>query len=178
MKKPLQSEEEQFVLLPARGSIFSWGVTDVKNVLRDANKAKSKNWSLNSMLTLHEAKCVYTREWFDLFIDKGITKDVIEELNKPISHIRYHHFLIYSAKGIPRWQHIANGKEVYDPQLAVAYVISHLLAAGAFIGLKRCNLKDCQKYFVGKSNKKWCSDKCGSHYRVKKMRKKNNKDQV
>lgn len=178
MKKPLQAEKEQFFLLPANGPIFSWGFADVKNVLRNANKAKTNKWEFNSRLTAHEAECVYTREWFDLFIDKGLTKDVIEELNKPISHVRYHHLLIYSAKGLPYWRRIANGKEVYDPQLSVAYVISHLLAAGAFIGLKRCKRKECQKYFVGKSNKKWCSDKCGSYYRVNKMRKKNKKDEI
>lgn len=178
MKKPLQAKNEQFFFLPAKGSIFSWGFADVKNVLRNANKAKTNHWNLDSRLTSHEEECVYTSEWFDLFIDKGLTKDVIEELNKPISHIRYHHLLTYSAKGPPRWQHIANGKEIYDPQLAVAYVISHLLAAGAFAGLKRCKLKECQKYFVGKPNKKWCSDKCGSHFRVKKMRKRNDKDQI
>lgn len=178
MKKPLQSGKEQFFFLPAKGSIFSWGLADVKNVLRNANKAKANNWNLDSRLTSHEAECVYTREWFDLFIDKGVTKDIIEELNKPISHIRFHHLLIHSAKGPPSWRYVANGREVYDPQLAVAYVISHLLGAGAFIGLKRCKLKECQNYFVGKPNKKWCSDKCGSFYRVNKKRKRDNKNQV
>lgn len=49
----------------------------------------------------------------------------------------------------------------------------NLLACGAFVGLKRCGSKECQKYFIGKSNKRWCSSACGSRFRVKKMRKKN-----
>lgn len=172
MEKPLQTEKEQF-LLSSKGRLIGWGLADVKNLLKNANKAKTENLKLGSEVTIHEAECVFTREWFDLFIDKGITKEIINKLNSRISHVLYHHILMPSSKGFSYWRRVANADQIDDPELSIAYAMAHLLACGAFVGLKRCRSKECQKYFIGKSNKKWCTSTCGSRSRVKKMRKKN-----
>lgn len=177
MKKPLQAEKEQF-LISSKGRLIGWGQSDVKNLLKNANKAKSENLSLESEITIHEAECIFAREWFDLLIDKGITKELVTKLNSRIAHVRYHHVLMHSQNELPYWRHVANADQISDPELSTAYVIAHLLANGAFKGLKRCGLKDCKKYFIGKSNKRWCSASCGSHFRVKKMRRKNKKDEI
>lgn len=169
LKKPLQAEKDQFLLL-RKGQLIGWGQSDVKNLLKMANKAKAENLSLDSEITYKEAECVFTREWFDLFIDEGITKEIIAKLNSRIGHVRFHHVLVHSPKGLPNWRRIANGDEILDTELGIAYCIAHLLASGEFVGLKRCGFKECQKYFIGKTNKKWCSSSCGTHFRVKKMR--------
>lgn len=171
MKKPLQTEKEQF-LISSRGRLIGWGVADVKNLLKNANKAKVENLQLGPETTLHQAECVFARDWFDLFIDKGSSKDVIDKLNSRIAHVRYHHILMCSPKGLPYWRYVANADQIDDPELAIAYSMSHLLGFGAFEGLKRCCLKDCQKYFIGRSNTKWCSISCGSLHRVRQKRKK------
>lgn len=174
MKKPLQMEKEQF-LLSSKGRLIAWGNADVKNLLKNANKAKTENLKLGPEVTLPEAECIFTREWFDLFIDKGLSKEVIEKLNSRIAHVRYHHILMHSSKGLPYWRRVANADQIHDPELAIAYSMAHLLASGAFEGLKRCGLKDCQKYFIGRPNTKWCSKTCGSFYRVRQKRKKDKK---
>lgn len=172
MKKPLQTDTDQY-LLTSKGRLISWGLADANNLLIKANKAKAENLNLDSELTINEAECALTREWFDLFIDKGITDDVKNKLNSRIAHVRFHHVLMRSKKGTLSWRYVANADEIDDPELGIAYCVAHLLASGAFKGLKRCGLKSCQNYFIGKSNHKWCSTGCGSHFRVKKMRKKN-----
>lgn len=177
MKKPLQTEKEQFLIL-SKGRLIGWGLSDVKNLLKIANKAVNEKLNLDSELTIHQAECALAREWFDLFIDKGITKEVVARLNSRIGHIQFIHVLEPSPKGLPNWRRIANADKINDPELSIAYGIAHLLSAGAFKGLKRCRRKECQKYFVGRPNKKWCSDNCGSHSRVRKMRKKNRKDEI
>lgn len=177
MSKPLQIENQQF-LISSKGRLIAWGLADVKNLLKNANRAKDENLTLESRMTIPEAECALTREWFDLLIDNGATKEVIVRLNSRIAHVRFHHVLMHSPKGRPYWRHVANADQIDDPELSIAYAIGHLLAVGAFKGLKRCGLEKCQNYFIGKSNKKWCSDSCGSHFRVKIMRKRNNKDQI
>lgn len=177
MKKPLQTEKEQFLLL-RKGQLIGWGAADVKNLLKNANKAKAEGLKLSPEATVKEAECIFTREWFDSVIDKGNTKEVLAKLNSRIGHVRFHHVLSYSPKGLPSWRYVANADEIDHPELSIAYAIAHLLASGAFVGLKRCGFKECQKYFIGKSNKKWCSDGCGSHFRVNKLRKKKRKDEI
>ncbi|WP_083885943.1 CGNR zinc finger domain-containing protein [Halobacteriovorax marinus] len=48
-----------------------------------------------------------------------------------------------------------------------------MTSLGWLDGLKRCQSPECKKFFIGRSNVKWCSKTCGSRSRVKKMRKKN-----
>ena len=177
MKKPLQTGKEQFLLL-RKGQLIGWGVADIKNLLKNANKAKAESLKLSPETTVKEAECIFAREWFDSIIDKGNTKEILAELNTRIGHVRFHHVLSFSSNGLPTWRYVANGDEIDHPELSIAYGVAHLLASGAFVGLKRCRLEECQKYFIGKSNRIWCSDSCGSHYRVYKMRKKNRKDEI
>lgn len=170
MKKALQDKKQRF-LLSSKGRLIGWGISDVKNLLKNANRAKAENLKLGPEITLKEAECVFAREWFDVFIDNGPSKEVIGKLNSRISHVRYHHVLMHSSKGLPYWRRVANADQIQDPELSIAYCMAHLLACGAFKGLKRCDLKDCQKFYTGRSNVRWCSKSCGSLYRVRQKRK-------
>lgn len=171
MKKPLHGPKEQF-LLSSKGRLIGWGAADVKNLIKNANRAKEEKLSEKSRVTIRDAECIFALEWFDTFVEKGITKAVVEKLNSRIAHVRYHHILMHSPKGKPYWRHVANGDQIDDPELSVAYGISHLLASGALDGLKRCHVKDCQRFFIGRPNSKWCSKSCGSKFRVRKKRSK------
>jgi predicted RNA-binding Zn ribbon-like protein len=169
LKKPLQTEEKQF-LLTSKGQLIGWGVADAKNLLKNANRALVQNLDFGPEATIHDAECIFAREWLTLFVDKGLTKEVIDRLNSRIAHVRYHHILMPSSKGLPYWRRIANADQIHEPELSVAYGVAHLLAYGAFEGLKRCSLKDCRKFFVGRSNVRWCSKSCGSLFRVRQKR--------
>jgi predicted RNA-binding Zn ribbon-like protein len=170
MKKPLQTNEEQF-LISSKGRLIGWGVADVKNLIRNANRAQTEDLRSKQHLSPTDAECVLTHEWLEVFLTNGVTDEVVKRLNSRIAHVRYHHFLMHSPNGPPFWRRVANGDQIDDPELAIAYGVAHLLAAGAFEGLKRCRLKTCQKFFVGRPDAKWCSKACGSKFRVKKKRK-------
>jgi hypothetical protein len=171
MKKTLHEKKDQF-LLSSRGRLIGWGTDDVKNLIIQANKAIEDNLHSRPMINGPETECLYAFEWFKLFVEDGITKPVVEKLNSRLSRIRYHHILIYTSSG-PYWRRIANADAIDDPGLGIAYCMAHLLEIGAFKGLKRCAMKNCQKFFIGPPNKTWCSKKCGSLHRVRQKRRKN-----
>ena len=58
------------------------------------------------------------------------------------------------------------------PAILASYMFSNMVSLGWIDGLKRCHSPECQKFFIGRSNVKWCSKTCGSRTRVKRMRKK------
>lgn len=170
MKKALHERKEQF-LLSSKGRLIGWGADDVKNLIKNANTAITEKLKRKNTMTIRDAECLLALEWFEA-LDRGITKDLVEKLNSRIAHVRYHHILMHSPTGKPYWRYVANGDQIDDPELSVAYGVSHLLAAGALDGLQRCQVKDCEQFFLGRPNSKWCSKSCGSKHRVTKMRKK------
>ena len=69
--------------------------------------------------------------------------------------------------------YIAHLKHHPDPAVLACYLFSSMASLGWLEGLNRCQSPECLKFFIGRSNVKWCSKTCGSRSRVKKMRKKN-----
>ncbi|MGE4106315.1 MAG: hypothetical protein AB7F66_03815 [Bacteriovoracia bacterium] len=177
MKTPLQHEKEQF-LISSKGRLIGWGRKDVKNLIKNANRAKSEGLLSKQSLTLNDAECIFAYEWFDTFLVKGITEEVIKKLNSRITHIHYRHVLMHSSNRGPYWRRIADGDQIDDPELSVAYGIAHLLAVGAFDGLKRCRMQTCQRFFIGRPDAKWCTKACGSRHRVYQKRKRDKNRQL
>lgn len=172
MKKALHQENEPF-LLYRKGELIGWGDNDVKNLIDAANAAVINEETKTRKLTYDEYFKIIIHDWFEIFVNEGITEKVIKHLNQRIQHVRFHHVLKHSEDGLPYWRYIADSNSVMsDPELQSAYGITHLLSIGALKNLKRCGQKDCQKFFIGRPNLKWCSKSCGSLYRVRQKRKK------
>ena len=174
MKKPLHGSNEQN-LIWSKGRLIGWGVADVKNLLANGNRAKVENLKSKPVDTIRDAEHILTHEWLEI-IEKGITPDVVKKLNSRLERVYYHHVLMLSPNGPPFWRRVANGDRIDDPEIGVAYGVAHLLALGALDGLKRCRMQSCQKFFIGPPNKESCSKKCGSHFRVKRKRKEDKKN--
>ena len=170
MKKTLHSQNDQF-LLSSKGQLIGWGASDVKNLIANANRAKTESLNSKERITIRDAECIFAYEWLDTFVAQGVKEEVIKKLNSRIAHVRYHHVLMHSARGMPYWRHVANADQIDDPELAVAYGVAHLLAIGSFVNLKRCRMRSCQNFFIGRPDSKWCSKSCGSKYRVSQKRK-------
>lgn len=166
----MKKAQQEPILLIQDGQLIGWGTNDVKNLINSANDAVINEETKAKKLTWKELSDIIVYEWFEQFVAKGITKDVVNDLNKRISHIQYRRALMHSKKGHPYWREVADAESLNHPDLKTAYVISHLLAIGALENLKRCQLEDCKNFFIGPANKKWCSKSCGSNSRVKKMR--------
>jgi len=169
MKKALHEEN---LFLDQHGQLIGWGTNDVKNVLKSANEA-IVNEEIRRRGTYKQVADMVSYEWLERIVKEGISKAIIADLNKPISHIEYRRALMLGTDGQPYWRQVAvENEDLKHPQLRAIYVLSHLLAMGALKGLKRCQVDDCKKFFIGPENKKWCSKKCGSLYRVREKRKK------
>ena len=168
----MKKAQHEPILLFQEGQLIGWGASDVKNLLKSANEAILTEETKTRNLSWKELSDIIVHEWFEKFVDTGVTEEVVRDLNKRISHIQYRRALMRSKNGPPFWREVADANSLSHPDLKTAYMISHLLAIGALEGLKRCKLKDCRKFFIGPKNRTWCSKPCGSLFRVRQKRKK------
>ena len=59
---------------------------------------------------------------------------------------------------------------VDDAEAAYALLIVTIVGAGLTDRLMQCQLKRCRAFFFGDPRAQWCSETCGSYYRVYKNR--------
>jgi hypothetical protein len=104
-------------------------------------------------------------------VQEEVTNTLVDDLNRLTEKIQYQHRLKFLKGDLPYGVYIANIRSSFSPDVLAAFAFSQQLAMGSFVGLKRCLLLKCQRFFIGRPNAKWCSKKCGSSYRVSKMRK-------
>src|SRR5690606_32059637 len=104
------------------------------------------------------------------YFQNGVSEALIELLNNNIKSIRNQCLVERKGKGLVT---VHVGHLPFNPpqELFGAYMFSNIASLDGFEGLKRCQSADCQKFFIGRTNVKWCSKTCGSRCRVKKMRK-------
>lgn len=111
-------------------------------------------------------------ECMDEYFESGVNDDLLNKLNKHMEGIRHQCLVEKSHKKLLA-VHIAHIPINPPPTIFASYLFSHITSLGGLEGLKRCQSPECQQFFIGRSNVKWCSKTCGSRSRVKKMRKKN-----
>ncbi|MDP7322268.1 MAG: CGNR zinc finger domain-containing protein [Bacteriovoracaceae bacterium] len=102
----------------------------------------------------------------------GPTNQLINELTKFLEPVRYQCIIQRINRKLVTF-HVAHLQHHPDPGILACYLFSNMVSLGWFENLKRCQSSECNKFFLGRSNVKWCSKTCGSRARVKKMRKKN-----
>ena len=183
MKKALHDENDVFFTF-REGGLLAWRIYDVDMLLAAANDAPDYEVSKKNGFNIYEkdgvvvtrespknAFCSIVHDWMCDLVDEGATDELIDELNDVLADIRYIHVLIPSEGGIPYWQNnIADMNSPPNVLGAAGYAFAHQLAIGGLEGLKRCQLPDCEKFFIGRPNAKWCSKSCGSKYRIRKKR--------
>ena len=184
MEKALHGEIGEFFTF-REGNLHRFQVGDIGWLLAAANDAphfedktvggmtiRHRNGVPVSEISLDEIFCGWVKKFMVWLIVYDVTEDLIDELNDLLSEVRYIHVLSVSKKGDPYWQNnVADMSKSSTPPEVAAYAFSHHLAAGGLDGLKRCELSDCKKFFVGRPNTKWCSKSCGGKHRVRKKRK-------
>lgn len=106
---------------------------------------------------------------------RGPSIELVVVLTKFLEPIK-HQCIIERENGKLITSYIAHLQHHPDPGVFACYMFSSVASCGWLDGLKRCKSSDCKKFYIGKSNRNWCSPTCGSRTRVKKMRKKNRKD--
>ena len=56
------------------------------------------------------------------------------------------------------------------PTVFAAYMFSNMTSLGWLSGLRKCKNPECQHFFIGRPNARWCKKSCGSLVRVRKKR--------
>jgi predicted RNA-binding Zn ribbon-like protein len=171
MKKPLRNDEEVFFSL-VEGKLSALGSGEAWVVVQAANQSL-KRGSSGGIIVLDEIlafeDCVLG--WLERIANKEPIGLLTDDLNERIRGIPFIHLINPDEQGQPRWEHIA----VLDPgtptQIKAAHAVSLFLASGGFKKLRRCKADGCQMFFLGPSNRKWCSHNCGSRMRGRRLRK-------
>ncbi|MDP3269873.1 MAG: CGNR zinc finger domain-containing protein [Legionella sp.] len=109
-------------------------------------------------------------ECMEEFYKNGITDGLLNKLNDIIRDVKIQ-CLIENIENKLSAVHIAYIPKKTSSIIFGAYMFSHITSFSGLDGLNRCHNKDCLKFFLGRSNTKWCSNSCGSKFRVNKMRK-------
>lgn len=108
-------------------------------------------------------------ECMDEYYKNGLTDSLLNKLNEILRNVRIQ-CLVENIENKLSAIHVAYMPKNPSPLVFGAYMFSHVTSLGGLEGLKRCYNKVCLKFFIGRSNAKWCSSSCGSNYRVSKMR--------
>lgn len=116
--------------------------------------------------------CILVKKWMcSLVNNEGVTERLTFDLNYVLEEIRYIQRLMPTSGGSVRWLPIIDMDRGLTVVESAGFEFSQQLAIGALDRLRRCKAPKCQKFFIGRPNKDWCSKSCGSYVRVNKKRK-------
>ncbi len=171
MKKALPGQKEVFVI-ERQGNVVVWDffaeeiVEAANNGLESAPADNSPEYRVLQNL----------RVWMSRYFKEGVTDDFLNDLNAALHEIRYSKYifpldLLPSKIGFPQNGYIAKYDKTPSPEAYAADDFSKLLTSGTLTRLKLCQMKGCEKFFLGPPQAKWCSKTCGSKFRVRKKRK-------
>lgn len=170
MKKALPGQKEVF-LIEKQGSVVVWDFF-AEEIVEAANQGLGSGPADNSP----EKRVLNNlRRWMNRYLNKGVTDDLLNDLNAALQKIRYSKYifpldLLHSENGFPQNGYVANYDRIPSPEAYAADDFSKLLTSGLLKRLKRCQIEGCEKFFLGPPQAKWCSKSCGSKFRVREKR--------
>jgi len=171
MKKALPGQKEVFVI-ERQGNVVVWDFF-AEEIVEAANKGLESEPADNSP----DYRVLQNlRVWMNRYLKEGVTDDFLNDLNAALHEIRYSKYifpldLLPSKIGFPQNGYIAKYDKTPSPEAYAADDFSKLLTSGTLTRLKLCQMKGCEKFFLGPPQAKWCSKTCGSKFRVRKKRK-------
>ena len=171
MKKALLGQEEVF-LWKKQGKLGFWDF-DIEEILEAANEALEKD----SVIWLPgDGVLPRLRQWVIRYFEEGATDGFLGDLNTAMLQVRYSKYvlpldLLPSDSGYPRAGYVAELDQVTSEEAYAANEFSKILTSGMLERVRRCQMEECKRLFVGPPQAKWCSKTCGSKHRVRKKRK-------
>lgn len=148
----------------------AYGAKESSALIEAANihiERKNGNDSQNTIPLME----TFIYECMDEYHKNGFSDNLLPKLNTILLHVKVQ-CLVENIENKLTAVHAAYMPKSPDPLVFAAYMFSNVASLGGLEKLKRCQKRDCLKFFIGRPNSKWCSNTCGSIYRVKKMRKK------
>lgn len=171
MKKVLPGQKEVF-LFERFGEVSVWDYFD-DDIVQCANRGLKGIPEDNVFESRAYRKLC---DWMSRYLEEGVTDDFLNDLNAALHVIRYSKYilptdLIPSESGYPQSGYVAKYNDIPEPEAIAVDDFSKLLSSGMLNRLKRCQIPDCEKFFLGPRQARWCSKTCGSKFRVRKKRK-------
>ena len=178
MKKALQMSKEPF-LIEKGGKLEVWNPKLVDGMLELANM--ELKGETGAAATFVDELSIIRRElyaWLKRYLKEGVTENLLNELNSAMHSVRFANYLVPtdlvpSRNGYPKSVFAANFDKLPAPSIFAAFEFSKFLSSGVLHRLRRCQNQECERFFIGPPQAKWCSKACGSKVRVSKMRKRN-----
>lgn len=170
MKKALPGQKEVF-LIEKQGNVRAWDFF-AEEIVEAANKGLESGPADTSPEN-RVLKCL--RLWMSRYLNEGVTDDLLNALNAALQEIRYSKYivpldLLPSGIGFPQNGYVAKYDRTPSAEAWAADDFSKLLTSGQLKRLKRCQMKGCERFFLGPPQAKWCSKTCGSKFRVREKR--------
>lgn len=117
--------------------------------------------------------------WVRRLVTHGVTDSLLADVDRIVRDIPFGAFLILKPSSRKfEWRLRLRRNSLQSRETIFAWWVAWLVTVDGIEGLKRCALKDCRKYFVGGPRAKWCSENCGSKFRVRNKRKRDRERQM
>ena len=108
----------------------------------------------------------------------GITESLMVDIARILKNIPIRAQLVLNRKDLTfRYEHTID-EPLSGIERIYALVILDMIRDGALDGLKRCELNECRKYFIGNAKARYCHDNCGAKVRARAMRRRNKAAQM
>lgn len=111
---------------------------------------------------------------FDCMVEyykNGLSDDLLNKLNKVLTDAKIQRLVKNCDNKLIGVDIAYMPYNNTDPLVFGAYMFHCVTSLGGLEKLKRCQNIECVKFFISRTNAKWCTSSCGSKCRVKKMRK-------
>ncbi|MFJ1267854.1 CGNR zinc finger domain-containing protein [Legionella lytica] len=165
MEKTLQ----EYFCINTGEELKLYSVKESSFLVEAANFHIDRGNGIDALNTLPELDAIIY-ECMDEYFKNGLTDNLLNNLNEILINVRIQ-CLVENRENKLSAIHVAYIPKNPSPVVFGAYMFSNVTSLGGLEGLKRCYNKSCLKFFIGRSNAKWCSSSCGSKCRVSKMRK-------
>jgi hypothetical protein len=149
-------------------------------LIRNANEyIQQKLYKKKSLNGFDEYSRFLSHSLLTKYLLEGESEKFISHVNAATKKLRFRHLFVHSKNSKePEQVEMLIMEGVATPYEQVFYPFMCSLKSGEIKRVKQCFNKDCNHFFLGRKNKKWCSDRCGSKLRMKNKRKKANRNSI
>lgn len=110
--------------------------------------------------------------WAKHLVQHGVTDTMRSELRRIVGRMTFRaQMKLDDETGKFVWNYaIPLAKSVNDDYVVFAFMVARLVDSDLTYKVKRCELEECRKFFVGNAKARYCHDNCGAKVRARKMR--------
>lgn len=111
-------------------------------------------------------------EWLDHLTREGLSSWLVGQLNAAAAGLRVASYLHFDEEsGKFDWVLETPAQRKFRSRdTSYALVFTRIINADLTDRIRRCELDDCRRFFVGDPRSRWCSNTCGSKHRVREKR--------